>query len=163
MLSAADGDGRIFFPAKVFRRTGEKSFAVQLMGPGGMYFPGVIEVYCLNVDWSNHPMLGSREQEASDGKARSGGWMLSERLRTMGTPEMFSRMQPRESTTGHGTGPADASNHAHRHEQQQQQQQWNGHMCTSEGVEICLGPYEPCRHAFIRCELRVVAPSPAPN
>jgi hypothetical protein len=79
--------------------------------------------------------------------------MLSERLRTMGTPEMFgSRLQHASS---------DRTSHLNSAAQKQPraQEQWKGHMCTSEGVEICLGPYEPSRHAFVRCELRVVAPS----
>ena len=136
---------KVFLPAKVFRRTGEKSFSVQLMtAPGGKYLPGVVEVHCTKVDWGNHPMLavdqlsGDSRGQCED-KTRSGGWQLWERLQTMGTAEMFITPGTSSATSEPGIVKG------------------RGHMGVSEGVEICLGQYEPRRHAFMRCELRVSA------
>jgi hypothetical protein len=41
-----------FHPAKIFRRTGRASFAVQLFSEDHkMYMPGMIEIHCREVDW----------------------------------------------------------------------------------------------------------------
>ena len=39
-----------FQPARLFRRTGRNSFTVQLSES-----PGVVEIYCTDVDWDCHP------------------------------------------------------------------------------------------------------------
>ena len=63
-----------FKRAKVFRRTGRCSFAVQLEG-----CPGVVEVHCIDQDWG-HMATGSRECVED----------LEDRLCTIGTRNMFA-------------------------------------------------------------------------
>jgi len=125
-----------FCKAKVFRRTGDRSYSVQLMLPvqkqerrgeeDAPYnpMPGVIEIHCRDVDWLwNTQGMGRDWQEDAL-------HLLEKRLGKLGTRSMFL-------WTGEGVPecvvpPID----------------------YSEGVEVELGPYVPARTAFVQCRLR---------
>lgn len=66
------GAERHFRPAKIFRRTGRHSYAVQLEG-----CPGVVEVHCVSEDWGYMTSTWKRAEA------------LEDRLCAIGTRRMF--------------------------------------------------------------------------
>lgn len=72
MSSCSGGGHGMYRRAKIFRRTGKRSFAVQLEG-----FPGVVEVHCTSEDWG---YMARTWSDASE---------LEDRMCTIGTPRMF--------------------------------------------------------------------------
>jgi hypothetical protein len=117
--------------AKVFRRMGRSSFAVQLADEsvppcnddnGAMtvtHMPGVVQVHCSDVDW---------------GYMMHDDVALERRLTKLGTMAMFSADEESEFVD---------------------------HISVHEGVTIALGPYDPKIKAFVQCMLRVEGSGPA--
>lgn len=120
----------VFRPAKIFRRIGPNAFAVQLKG-----CPGVVQVFCTDMDWG--------VASSSSHTSRQFLADLELRLCKLGTRSMFS-VQRRAATTETADAVAVKCS----------VQPVGFH----EGVEISLGPYDPNRHAFVQCKLRVVSP-----
>ncbi len=116
--------------AKVFRRIGRSSFAVQLVDESVpscnnensamtvTHMPGVVQVHCSNVDW---------------GYMMHDDVALERRLTKLGTMAMFSADEESEFVD---------------------------HISVHEGVTIALGPYDPKIKAFVQCMLRVEGSGP---
>ena len=127
-----------YHPAKVFRRTGERTYCVQLARdpvtttPEGLaaasgaitMMPGVIDVQCTSVDWTWNTGHNGRQWQQDMLHA------LERRLQKIGTRDMFNWGYAQQCRCL--VQPID----------------------VSEGVEIMLGPYHPERRAFVRCSLR---------
>jgi hypothetical protein len=118
--------------AKVFRRIGRSSFAVQLTDEsvplcnnenGAMtvtHMPGVVQVHCSDVDW---------------GYMMHDDVALERRLTKLGTLAMFSAAE--------------------------EYSEFVDHISVHEGVMIALGPYDPKIKAFVQCMLKVEGSGPA--
>ncbi len=117
--------------AKVFRRIGRSSFAVQLVDESVpscndensamtvTHMPGVVQVHCSDVDW---------------GYMMHDDVALERRLTKLGTMAMFSANEGSEFVD---------------------------HISVHEGVKIALGPFDPKIKAFVQCMLRVEGSSGA--
>ena len=121
-----------YHPAKVFRRTGDRTYCVQLARDTAetiastchapvIMMPGVIDAHCISLDWRWNTAHHDRQWHQDMLHA------LEHRLHKLGTRAMFD---------------------------------WNQGGCVvqvidvSEGVEIMLGPYHPERRAFVQCSMR---------
>jgi hypothetical protein len=118
--------------AKVFRRMGQSSFAVQLVDEKRSsessrltYMPGIIHVHCSDVDWG-HMIKDKCTVE------------LERRLARLGTMGMFS---PSDQM------PTSAADTLH--------QEMVRHVEVHEGVRISLGAYDAKLKAFVGCALKV--------
>ncbi len=117
--------GRGFCKARVFRRTDNRSYSVQLMAEERV-LPGVIEVHCADVDWLwNTEHMDRQWQEDRL-------FLLERRLQKLGTRQMFASGEGKGMPLKCVVAPID----------------------FSEGVEVELGQYVPARAAFVQCRLR---------
>jgi hypothetical protein len=126
-----------FRRAKVFRRTGCSSFAVQLAdealppassedGPPS-FLPGIILVHCTEVDWG---YLARRDPD-----------LLEKRLCKMGTPASLFVAGAEDSFQSQGTSV----------------------ILVGEGVSVALGRYDARLKGFVQCRLKVPQCEPPSN
>ena len=134
----------MYYGARIYRRTGRYSFAVQLVqlssSPAthatgcsshheeAILLPGLVEVHCCSVDWGYMAEDHARTKE------------LEQRLCKLGTLRgMMSARKDAESKSSLPERKRGAS----------------GPIMETEGVTIRLGPFDAVMRAFVQCELRV--------